>query len=38
MSKPPHTLNPNMGREILINGVRSWKLMKQGFKYDEELN
>ena len=38
MNKPTHTLNPNTGREITINGVRFWKLLKHGFKYDEELN
>ena len=38
MNKPTHTLNPNTGREIQINGVRFWKLLKHGFKYDEELN
>ena len=38
MNTPTHTLNPNTGREITINGVRFWKLLKHGFKYDEELN
>ena len=38
MNKPTHTFNPNTGREITINGVRFWKLLKHGFKYDEELN
>ena len=38
MNKPTHTLNPNTGREITINGVRFWKLLNHGFKYDEELN
>ena len=37
MNTPTHTLNSNTGREILINGVRFWKLMKHEFKYDEEL-
>ena len=31
-------MNPNTGREITINGVRFWKLLKHGFKYDEKLN
>ena len=26
MSTHTHTLNPNTGREILINGVRFWEL------------
>ena len=38
MNRPTHTLNPNTGREITINGVRFWKLLKHGFKYDKELN
>ena len=38
MNKPTHTLNPNMGREIQINGVRFHNLLKRGFKYDEKLN
>ena len=38
MNKPTHTLNPNTGREIQINGVRFLKLLKHGFKYDEKLN
>ena len=38
MNKPTHTLNPNTGREITINGVRFWNLLKRGFKYDEKLN
>ena len=38
MNKPTHTLNPNTEREITINGVRFLKLLKHGFKYDEELN
>ena len=38
MNKPTHTLNPNTGREITINGVRFWNLLKHGFKYDEKLN
>ena len=38
MKKPTHTLNPNTGREIQINGVRFWNLLKRGFKYDEKLN
>ena len=38
MNKPTHTLNPNTGREIQINGVRFWNLLKHGFKYDEKLN
>ena len=38
MNKPTHTLNPNIGREIQINGVRFWNLLKRGFKYDEKLN
>ena len=38
MNKPTHTLNPNTGREIQINGVRFWNLLKRGFKYDEKLN
>ena len=38
MNTPTHTLNPNTGREITINGVQFWKLLKHGFKYDEELN
>ena len=38
MNTPTHTLNPNTGREITINGVRFWKLLKHGFKYDEEIN
>ena len=33
-----HTLNPNTGRKITINGVRFLKLLKHGFKYDMELN
>ena len=31
-------MNPNTGREIQINGVRFWNLLKHGFKYDEKLN
>ena len=31
-------MNPNTGREIQINGVRFWNLLKRGFKYDEKLN
>ena len=38
MNRPTHTLNPNTGREIQINGVRFWNLLKHGFKYDEKLN
>ena len=38
MNKPTHTLNPNTGREIQINGVRFLNLLKHGFKYDEKLN
>ena len=38
MNTPTHTLNSNIGREITINGVRFWNLLKHGFKYDEELN
>ena len=38
MNKSTHTLNPNTGREIQINGVRFWNLLKRGFKYDEKLN
>ena len=38
MNRPTHTLNPNTGREIQINGVRFWNLFKHGFKYDEKLN
>ena len=38
MNKPTHTLNPNTGREIQINGVRFHNLLKRGFKYDEKLN
>ena len=38
MNRPTHTLNPNTRREIQINGVRFWNLLKRGFKYDEELN
>ena len=38
MNKPTHTLNPNTGREIQINGVRFWNLLKHGYKYDEKLN
>ena len=38
MNKPTHTLNPNIGREIQINGVRFWNLLRRGFKYDEKLN
>ena len=38
MNKPTHTLNPNTGREIQINGVRFWNLLRRGFKYDEKLN
>ena len=38
MNKPTHTLSPNTGREIQINGVRFWNLFKHGFKYDKKLN
>ena len=38
MNRPTHTLNPNTGREVQINGVRFWNLLKRGFKYDEKLN
>ena len=38
MNTPTHTLNSNTGREITINGVRFWNLLKHGFKYDEEFN
>ena len=38
MDRPTHTLNPKTGREIQINGVRFWNLLKHGFKYDEKLN
>ena len=38
MNRPTHILNPNTGREIQINGVRFWNLLKRGFKYDEKLN
>ena len=31
-------MNPNTGREIQINGVRFWNLLKHGFKYNEKLN
>ena len=31
-------MNPNTGREIQINGVRFWNLLKRGFKYDGTLN
>lgn len=33
-----HTLNPATGQEILINGDRFNVLLRQGYKYDEELN
>ena len=38
MNRPTHTLNPNTVREIQINGVRFWNLLKRGYKYDEKLN
>ena len=38
MNRPTHTLNPNTGREMQINGVRFWNLLKHGFKYEEKLN
>ena len=38
MNKPTHPMNPNTGREIQINGVRFWNLLKRGYKYDEKLN
>ena len=38
MNRPTHTLNPNTKREIQINGVFFWNLLKHGFKYDEKLN
>ena len=38
MNRPTHTLNPNTGREIQINGARFWNLLKHGFKYNEKLN
>ena len=38
MNRPTHILNPNTGREIQINGVRFWNLLKHGYKYDEKLN
>ena len=38
MNKPTHTLSRNTGREIQINGVRFWNLLKRGFKYDKKLN
>ena len=38
MNRPTHTLNPNTGRGIQINGVRFWNLLKHGFKYDKKLN
>ena len=38
LPKATHTLNPNTGREIQINGVRFWNLLKRGYKYDEKLN
>ena len=38
MNKPTYTMNPNTGREIQINGVRFWNLLKRGYKYDEKLN
>ena len=38
MNRPTHTLNPNTGREIQINGVRFWNLLKRGYNYDEKLN
>ena len=38
MNKSTHTLNSNTGREIQINGVRFWNLLKHGFKYNEKLN
>ena len=31
-------MNPKTKREIQINGVRFWNLLKHGFKYDEKLN
>ena len=31
-------MNSNTGREIQINGVRFWNLLKHGFKYNEKLN
>ena len=39
MNKPTHTLNPNTGREITINGVRFWKLLKHELNqlYDKPL-
>ena len=37
-STSTHTLNPNTGREITINGVHFLNLLKHGFKYNEELN
>ena len=36
--EPTHTLNPNTGREILINGVRFFNLMIYGLKHDVDLN
>ena len=38
MNRPTRTLIPNTRREIQINGVRFWNLLKRGFKYDEKLN
>ena len=37
MNRPTHTLNPNTGREIQINGVRFWNLLKRGYKYDDNF-
>ena len=33
-----HTLNPNTGWKIMINGVRFLNLLKHGFKYNKELS
>ena len=38
MNRPTHTLNQYTGREIQINGVRFWNLLKHRFEYDEKLN
>ena len=37
MNKPTHTLSPNTGREIQINRVRFWNLLKRGFMYEKKL-
>ena len=38
MNKPAHAVNSNTRRKIQINGVRFWRLLKHGYKYDEKLN